>query len=83
VLAATARAVCAPHAVLAFWLPVHERDSLMPSDQLRSRCPDAVRGAKAATPDQLCPCPPPCPLAWLAEVDSATESAVPTVLVYE
>ena len=80
-LAATARAVCSPQAVLALLLPVQDRDSLIPSDQLLSWCPDAVRGANAPSPDQLCPCPRPRPRPWLAEADTATESAVPTVLV--
>ena len=60
---------------------VQDTDSLIPSDQLCSRCPDAVRGANAASPDQLCPSPRPWPRPWLAEEDTATESAVPTVLV--
>jgi hypothetical protein len=67
--------------VLALWPPVQDHDSLIPSDQLRSWCPDAVRGAKAADPDQLCPRPRPRPVDWLADADAATESAVPTVLV--
>ena len=80
-LAATARAVCSPQALLALRPPVHDCDSLIPSDQLRSWCPDPVRGAKAANPDQLWPCPRPCPRPWLAEAETVTESAVPTVLV--
>src|SRR5258705_708610 len=81
VLAATARAVGTTHALLALGPPVQDSDALIPSDQLSSWCPDAVRGAKAASPDQLCPWPRPCPADWLAEADTATESAVPTVLV--
>ena len=61
-VAATARAVCSPQAELELRLPVHDRDSLLPSDQLLSWCPDAVRGANAPNPDQDRPCPRPCPL---------------------
>jgi hypothetical protein len=74
--------VLIPHAAAELTPAVTDRESDVPCDWLESRLCDCVKwpnGAKASW--RVCPCPREAPWVSLTEAVSATESAVPTVLL--
>src|ERR1700722_11378466 len=80
--APTAREVLQPQDVLALMPSVIARESDTATEELWSRLADPVPAPNGAKPDdRLRPWPRLRPAVRLAETESDTESAVPTVLV--